>query len=110
MYRAQVLAEGPERLHFAWAGGTEPHLPHYYRISTSRLLVEADNAVAAGQHMRVVWRDLDNDLGHDLLLDHYARFGHRGEHLRRRLHSTGPEAETDSGHDWSAAFRKLYRL
>jgi hypothetical protein len=84
-YREQVLAEDPARLRFAWAGGTEANTAHYYRISTSGLLVEADNAVAAGQHVHTVWRDLDNDLGGDLLLDHYAQHGPNGEHLRRRL-------------------------
>lgn len=89
-YRAQVLAEDPARLRFAWAGGTEANTAHYYRISTSGLLVEADNAVAAGQHVHTVWRDLDNDLGHDLLLDHYAQHGPNGEHLQRRLVSNRP--------------------
>jgi hypothetical protein len=84
-YRERVLAEDPARLRFAWAGGTEADTAHYYRISTSGLLVEADNAVAAGQHVHTVWRDLDNDLGGDLLLDHYAQHGPNGEHLRRRL-------------------------
>ncbi|MFD0256849.1 hypothetical protein ACFVH7_01025 [Kitasatospora indigofera] len=53
--------------------------------------MEADNAVAAGQHVHTVWRDLDNDLGHDLLLDHYARHGPNGEHLDRRLTSNRAE-------------------
>lgn len=99
-YRAQVLAEDPARLRFAWAGGLAADTAHYYRISTSRLLVEADNAVAAGQHVHTVWRDLDNDLGHDLLLDHYAQHGPNGEHLRRRLVShrlaDGDPLATDS--------------
>ncbi|MGW1319754.1 DUF3500 domain-containing protein [Streptomyces sp. NPDC002426] len=90
-YRDATLAEDPERLTFAWAGGTDPDSPHYYRISTGRVLVESDNAVAQGQHMHSVWRDLDNDLGHDLLLDHYEQHGHHGAHLRRRLDSTRPE-------------------
>ncbi|UDY23442.1 DUF3500 domain-containing protein [Nocardioides sp. Kera G14] len=84
-YREQVLAEDPKLLHFAWAGGTRPDTAHYYRVSTSGLLVEADNAVAAGQHVHTVWRDLHNDLGQDLLLDHYRQHGANGEHLQRRL-------------------------
>lgn len=89
-YREQVLSEDAARLRFAWAGGTEANTAHYYRISTSGLLVEADNAVAAGQHVHTVWRDLNNDLGHDLLLDHYAQHGANGEHLQRRLVSNRP--------------------
>lgn len=90
-YRDQVLAEDPAALRFAWAGGTEADTAHYYRISTSGLLVEADNAVAAGQHVHTIWRDLNNDLGHDLLLDHYSRHGGHGEHLQRRLVSSRPQ-------------------
>jgi hypothetical protein len=89
-YREQVLTEDPARLRFAWAGGTGADTAHYYRISTSGLLIEADNAVAAGQHVHTVWRDLDNDLGGDLLLDHYRRHGPNGEHLDRRLVSHRP--------------------
>lgn len=84
-YRDQVLAERPDQLTFAWAGGTGADTAYYYRISTSGLLVEADNAVSPGQHLHTVWRDLNNDLGHSLLLDHYAQHGHHGGHLSRRL-------------------------
>ena len=92
-YREQVIAEDPAKLRFAWAGGLEANTAHYYRISTSGLLVEADNAVAAGQHVHTVWRDLNNDLGHDLLLDHYRHHGPNGEHLQRRLVSNRPTAD-----------------
>lgn len=91
-YRDEVLAEDPRRIRFAWAGGLRADTAHYYRISTSGLLVEADNAVAAGQHVHTVWRDLRNDLGHDLLLDHYAQHGPHGAHLQRRLVSHRPTA------------------
>jgi hypothetical protein len=84
-YRRRILAGDPAKLRFAWAGGTAADTAHYYRISTEDLLVEADNAVAAGQHVHTVWRDLNNDLGGDLLLDHYAHHGHHGAHLQRRL-------------------------
>jgi len=100
-YRDQVLAEDPATLTFAWAGGTGADTAHYYRISTSGLLVEADNAVAAGQHLHTVWRDLNNDLGHDLLLDHYAKHGPRGEHLDRRLVSHRPTEDAAlTTHAW----------
>lgn len=89
-YREQVLAADPRDLRFAWAGGREANKAHYYRISTRDLLVEADNAVAAGQHAHAVWRDLNNDLGQGLLLDHYAQHGPDGRHLRRRLVSNRP--------------------
>lgn len=92
-YREQVLREDPAHLRFAWAGGTAANTAHYYRISTAGLLVEADNAVAAGQHVHTVWRDLANDLGHGLLLDHYREHGAHGEHLQRRLVSNRPSAD-----------------
>ncbi|MFG1926946.1 DUF3500 domain-containing protein [Cryptosporangium sp. NPDC048952] len=101
-YREQILRGDPGKLVFAWAGGTRPDTAHYYRISTESLLVEADNAVGAGQHKHTVWRDLTNDLGHDLLLDHYAQHGRDGEHLNRRLVSnratTDDVLRTDAWH------------
>ncbi len=94
-YRAAVESEPADLLTFAWAGGVRPDTAHYFRISTRRLLAESDNAVAAGLHVHSVWRDLDNDLGHDLLIDHYARHDHRrgSAHLHRRLTTS---AETDA--------------
>jgi hypothetical protein len=89
-YRRAVEAEPAETLTFAWAGGLRPDTAYYFRVSTRGLLAESDNAVAAGQHVHAVWRDLGNDLGHDVLSDHYARHDHRrgSEHLRRRLTSS----------------------
>jgi hypothetical protein len=89
-YRRVVESEPAELLTFAWAGGLRPDTAYYFRVSTRGLLVESDNAVAAGQHVHAVWRDLDNDLGHDVLLDHYARNDHRrgAPHLHRRITSS----------------------
>ena len=57
---------------------------------TAGLLAESDNAVAAGQHIHAVWRDLNNDLGHDALQAHYTRNDHRrgAPHLHRRVTSS----------------------
>ncbi|TIC79297.1 DUF3500 domain-containing protein [Nocardioides sp. GY 10127] len=93
-YRRDVLAGDPSKLVFAWAGGLAPDTAHYYRVSTEHLLLEADNAVAAGQHVHTVWRDLANDLGGDLLVDHYARHDHGGAHLQRRLVSNRPTEDS----------------
>jgi hypothetical protein len=95
-YRAVVESEPAELLTFAWAGGERPDTPYYFRVSTKGLLVESDNAVAAGQHIHALWRDLDNDLGHDLLLDHYASHDHRRgrAHLHRRV-TTSTETDAD---------------
>jgi len=101
-YRRIVESEPAELLTFAWAGGVQPDTAHYFRISTRGLLVESDNAVAAGQHVHAVWRDLDNDLGHDVLLNHYAHTDHRrgNAHLHRRITTS---ADTDA--DFIAAHR-----
>ncbi len=95
-YRNVVESEPSELLTFAWAGGMRPNIPSYFRVSTRGLLAESDNAVAAGQHMHAVWRDLDNDLGHDLLLDHYTRADHRrgSAHLHRRA-TTSSEVDAE---------------
>jgi len=95
-YRKVVESEPAELLTFAWAGGVRPDTAHYFRVSTRGLLVESDNAVAAGQHVHAVWRDLDNDLGHDVLLNHYARTDHRrgNAHLHRRI-TTSTETDAD---------------
>jgi len=56
----------------AWAGGTEPGRPHYYRVQGPRLLVEYDNTQRDVNHVHSVWRDPDGDFGGDVLAAHYA--------------------------------------
>lgn len=60
---------------FAWAGGTEPGEPHYYRLQGTRLLVELDNTQNGANHVHTVVRDLDADFGADVLAAH-LRDGH----------------------------------
>lgn len=87
----RVEHEGLANLWFCWAGQTEPGSPHYYRIQGSHLLVEFDNAIDNGNHIHSVWRDYRNDLGHDLLADHYERERTTNHHLATRLQSTVPD-------------------
>ncbi|WP_324916529.1 DUF3500 domain-containing protein [Actinophytocola sp.] len=61
-------------IHFAWAGGTEPGQPHYYRLQGPRLLAEYDNTQRDVNHIHTVWRDPDNDFGDDVLARHVAEF------------------------------------
>lgn len=89
--KARLDTEGPANIHFCWAGGLEPGTSHYYRVQTGNILIEFDNAIDDGNHIHSVWRDYRNDLGHDLLLDHYAREEHAGHHLQTRLTSSVPE-------------------
>ena len=56
---------------FAWAGGTEPGEPYYYRIHGPSFVIEYDNGQSGANHVHSVWRDLHNDFGRDLLREHY---------------------------------------
>ena len=88
---ARARDDGLEHLHFCWAGGTEPGTSHYYRVQGRQILIEFDNAIDSGNHIHSVWRDYRNDLGHELLLDHYERERVQGSHLRSRLESSVPD-------------------
>jgi hypothetical protein len=58
------------QVHFAWAGGTERHQSHYYRMQGPRLLVEYDNTQRDVNHIHSVWRDPEDDFGFDALRLH----------------------------------------
>jgi hypothetical protein len=60
-------------VHFAWAGGTAPGEPHYYRLQGPRLLIEWDNTQNNANHAHSVWRDPTSDFGLDVLARHRAR-------------------------------------
>ncbi|BBC30975.1 hypothetical protein SGFS_022690 [Streptomyces graminofaciens] len=88
---ARVEREGLDNLYFCWAGGQEPGTPHYFRIQGSTVLIEFDNAIDNGNHIHSMWRDYRNDLGHDLLAEHYERERATGHHLTTRLRSSVPD-------------------
>lgn len=67
----QIREAGIDSLHFGWAGGLERGDPHYYRIHGPTVLFEYDNVQNNANHIHVVWRDLLNDFGEDLLRQHY---------------------------------------
>jgi hypothetical protein len=56
---------------FAWAGGTKPGDPHYYRVQTPSFMIEFDMTQDNANHIHSVWRDVNGDFGGDLLLAHY---------------------------------------
>lgn len=58
-------------LHFAWAGSLERHAGHYFRIQGKDFLIEYANTQNDNNHAHLVWRDLKNDFGRDLLKEHY---------------------------------------
>jgi hypothetical protein len=64
-------------LFFAWAGGVERGVPHYYRVQGPRLLIEYENAQRAGNHAHSVWRDPDGDFGMDVLGEHHRQGARR---------------------------------
>jgi hypothetical protein len=76
------LAPGPlddpalDAVHLAWAGGTEPGEPHYYRLQGPRFLAEYDNTQRQVNHAHSVWRDPEADFGVDTLAAHRAIHHH----------------------------------
>lgn len=71
----KIRQAGIEQLHFAWAGGTEPKQPHYYRVQGPTFVLEYDNTQNNANHVHTVWRDMTNDFGEDLLAKHYQEGG-----------------------------------
>jgi hypothetical protein len=71
-HRMQQLNQAGRDIFFAWAGGTKPGDPHYYRVQTSAFLIEMDDTQDHANHIHSVWRDLKGDFGEDLLQKHYS--------------------------------------
>ena len=65
-----------EKIHFAWAGGTEPGEGVYYRVQTPDFLIEYANTQNRANHSHTVWRDWNGDFGHDVLAAHYQDYDH----------------------------------
>jgi Protein of unknown function (DUF3500) len=98
-YRAQIEARGPSDIHFAWAGGLVPGVPHYFRIQTGTLLIEMVNAVDSGNHLHSVIRDFEHDFAYDSLEAYDAHVAEHGSHLSTRTESSeGTELRPN---DWS---------
>ncbi|HTL07190.1 MAG TPA: DUF3500 domain-containing protein [Chitinophagaceae bacterium] len=71
----QIKTAGLDNLWFTWAGATEHAIgkPQYYRIQGPTLIIEYDNSQNNANHVHTVVRDLTNDFGGDLLLEHYKQ-------------------------------------
>lgn len=69
----EIQQAGLNNLRFAWAGFTKPDAgkPYYYRIQGPTIIIEYDNSQNNANHVHSVLRDLKNDFGGDLLLEHY---------------------------------------
>jgi hypothetical protein len=66
--RQKLVDAGPEKIHFAYWGGTSPGQPYTYRVQGPTFLIEflnvqADSAGNAGNHIHSAWRSMDNDFG-----------------------------------------------
>ncbi len=70
--REALAADTLGGMHFAWAGGSQPGEPHYYRLQGPRFLVEYDCTQNGANHIHAVWRDPEGDFGEDLLARHYG--------------------------------------
>jgi len=69
----EIQTAGLDQLWFGWAGDTTQGIghPHYYRIHGPTIIIEYDNTQGRGNHIHSVVRDLKNDFGGDVLLQHY---------------------------------------
>ena len=68
----KIRQAGVERVHFAWAGSTEPGEGHYYRIQGPTFVIEYDNTQNNANHIHSVWRDFEDDFGYEPLRQHLA--------------------------------------
>lgn len=64
----QLRDAGIDKVHFAYAGGTEPGKPYTYRIQGPTFLVEflnvqADSAGNPANHIHSCWRNIKGDFG-----------------------------------------------
>ncbi|HSC77515.1 MAG TPA: DUF3500 domain-containing protein [Candidatus Acidoferrales bacterium] len=73
---ARIRAADLEKVHFAWAGGSEPGQGHYYRLHGPTFVIEYDNTQDGANHIHTVWRDFERDFGGDPLCAHYATSPH----------------------------------
>ena len=69
--KKKIREAGIRKLHFAWAGGLEPGVGHYYRVQGPTFILEYDNTQNNANHIHCVWRDFTNDFGEDLLKQHH---------------------------------------
>jgi hypothetical protein len=75
-YRPEISNEylrniAPRELSFAWMGGVERHMPHYFRLQGPDFLFEYDNVQNSGNHVHSVWRSKAGDFGVGILERHY---------------------------------------
>ena len=77
--RRKLRESSVNDIHFAWAGGEERRMPHYYRIHGPFFFVEYDNTQNNANHIHSVWRHIEDDFGVDLLRLHYNKSNHHDQ-------------------------------
>ena len=65
---AQVKKAGIDKIHFAYAGGTDAGEPHTYRVQGPSFVVEflnvqSDSAGNKANHIHSAWRNIQGDFG-----------------------------------------------
>ncbi len=55
---------------FSYCGSAQKGQPHYYRVQSSKILLEYDNTQNNANHPHAVWRDFAGDFGRDHLAAH----------------------------------------
>ena len=70
---SDIEKAGLKNMLFSWAGSTVDGVGQskYYRIQGPTIIIEYDNTQNNANHVHSVVRDLKNDFGGDILLDHY---------------------------------------
>jgi hypothetical protein len=106
---AKIRQAGLERVHFAWAGGTQPGEGHYYRIQGPTFVIEYDNTQGDANHVHSVWRDFQDDLGYDPLRRHLAA-DHRMEPAVRGSATTPPRPDGRGVEESESAHQRAHRL
>ncbi|MEY5026230.1 MAG: hypothetical protein RLZZ244_1758 [Verrucomicrobiota bacterium] len=69
----RIQSAGWNEVTFAWAGGTDPGMGHYYRLQGKTFALEHDNTQNDANHPHTLWRDRERDFGVDLLKEHLAK-------------------------------------
>ena len=72
----KIEAAGVDKVQFAWAGGLEKGVRHYYRVQGPTFLLEYDNTQNNANHIHAAWRDFNGDFCEDLLRKHLAETPH----------------------------------
>ena len=59
--QAEIEKAGFDKIHFAWAGASQPGIGHYYRVQGPTFLIEfvntqPDSAGNPANHIHAVWR------------------------------------------------------